>query len=537
MKKNVYYLMAIISGILASLVMRYPMVPHEQGWDSFMIHQMAQSISTYGYMKWIFNPLSYMGYYPYSYASGVPVLLSGFSQVSGLDMEHTILFFCMVESILFFLFAYMAASLFTRNFIFKFLVGMVYSLSPGVVWFTDWTISTRGPVIMLFPLFIFLIFMAFKHKKLSKKYLFLSLLIFLTAMVIHNMYIFLVVVVLSYLLAKILFLIKSKTFPYKKGIFYTISRIVIPILFILLFLGLIYTPILFQLDIQAYTSINKETIFEVLHAYGGKIGIVSILIPAGIFYLLKNKRKKLPDMFLVVNTLLIAPILLSPYYVSLGFLFVFLILCIYPFSSVKNTYKRLRTEKYKRYIIFIVLILVILWAAQSKFHAISVRQVEKIDEDYCEPPVYDTAITLKYMGDGGFISNDLILHGRISAYNERKNIINHVYPINNYINSSSVHPVLKKDVLSWFNGGPYKDPKQLHLDYRYWSQFRYNVRENTVNDLRYKYDIQYYVENLKISGEINYYNRGVYQSKYFRYLDESQYTLYQNQEISIRYFR
>ena len=170
MKKKVYYTMAILSGILTSITLRYPLVPHEQGWDSFIIHQMAQSISRYGYMKWIFNPLSYIGYYPYSYASGIPVFLSSFSQLSGLDMEHTILFFCLVESVLFFVFAYMAASIFTRNFTFKFLAGISYSLAPGVIWFTDWTISTRGPLILLFPLFIFLIFKVFVKKNINKKY-------------------------------------------------------------------------------------------------------------------------------------------------------------------------------------------------------------------------------------------------------------------------------------------------------------------------------------------------------------------------------
>lgn len=539
MKRTRYQLMAVFSGILVSLLMRYPLVPHEQGWDSFIIHQMGQSVNRYGYMKWVIHPLSYIGYYPYSYASGVPAVLSSISQISGLEMEYTILLFCFFESVLFFLLAYMAASQFTNKFMFKMFVAFLYSLSPGVIWFSDWTVSTRGALIMLMPLFIFLLFKSQSHESRNKM-LGLALFIFLMAATIHNMFLFFLIILIAFFISKVIFTMKyavSSTSVGKKGARRT--RLMIQGVFLLVFLGLIYVPVFLNLGLSSYRHINYDMMMDLGRQYGGKLGLLFVLLPVGIYFLLKTKRKGLPEVFMMLMTILLAPILLSPYYVSLGFLFIFLMLCTYALTPLfrAGNMKSPDRRKVKAVTMALLLILVAGWSFQAKMHIISTNKEGKLNPDYCDQATYDTAIVLRYMEEGAFISNDYVVHGRISAYSERPNIVDRIYLINGYISPDDMKIVRKSNVLDWFNGGPYEDKNNVPLEYRYWSPLKYRLNSVTLYDLKYKYHIRFYVEKNEIAGELNYYNYGIVPSPHLQYLDETEYTIYENSDYNIKYFR
>jgi hypothetical protein len=86
--------------ILLNIVIRYPLVPHEVGSDSFHIHSYADSITSYGYATWIIHPYSYLGLTPDSYPSAIPFLLSGMSQSTNLAMEPTILLLSIIIGLL-----------------------------------------------------------------------------------------------------------------------------------------------------------------------------------------------------------------------------------------------------------------------------------------------------------------------------------------------------------------------------------------------------------------------------------------------------
>ena len=65
-------------GLIAlNIILRIPTVPHEIGFDSFDIHILANSISAFGEARWWVHPLSVVGFFPLSYASSVPFILSG----------------------------------------------------------------------------------------------------------------------------------------------------------------------------------------------------------------------------------------------------------------------------------------------------------------------------------------------------------------------------------------------------------------------------------------------------------------------------
>ena len=86
--------------IFTGIALRYPLVPHEIGWDSFFIHGLINTLNHYGNTVWWIHPFSTFGLTPFSYASAGPVFLSGFSQASGLSIEISILLFGMICGII-----------------------------------------------------------------------------------------------------------------------------------------------------------------------------------------------------------------------------------------------------------------------------------------------------------------------------------------------------------------------------------------------------------------------------------------------------
>src|SRR4030067_2271290 len=94
---------------LINIILRIQAAPYEIGYDSFFIHIIANSISEFGYAKWLLHPLSVFGLYPFSYSSSVPFILSGISQISGLEMHSIVFIFGMILGILSMMTAYIMA--------------------------------------------------------------------------------------------------------------------------------------------------------------------------------------------------------------------------------------------------------------------------------------------------------------------------------------------------------------------------------------------------------------------------------------------
>jgi len=203
-KKIILFMLLLILNI----VLRIPSIPHEKGADSFTIHSYANSITSLGAAEWWINWLSVFGLYPESYASAIPFSLSGLSQLTGLDsieMEYTILLFSVVIGLLSIFTAYSLAGTVYNNFLFKYTMALFYSISQGILIFSTWEISTRGPFMILVPLFLF---MLLKKMHSGKTILLTSMLgIFLAAT--HHFFYFLIPLAGLYLFMNVLF----KTIP------------------------------------------------------------------------------------------------------------------------------------------------------------------------------------------------------------------------------------------------------------------------------------------------------------------------------------
>jgi hypothetical protein len=151
--------------IILNIVLRIPSIPHEKGADSFFIHSLANSIISFGYANWWVHWLSVFGYYPYSYASAIPFSLSGISQATGIELEYTILMFCIIIGLFSMFSAYLLAGVIYDDFLFKYLMALFYSISPSIMFFSTWEISSRGPFIIFLPFIIYLIMKNLQYAK------------------------------------------------------------------------------------------------------------------------------------------------------------------------------------------------------------------------------------------------------------------------------------------------------------------------------------------------------------------------------------
>jgi hypothetical protein len=195
--------------IILNIVLRIPSIPHEKGADSFTIHSYANSITSLGGAYWWVNWLSVFGLYPNSYASAIPFSLSGLSQLTGLasiEMEDTILLFSVGIGLLSVFTAYSLAGTVYNNFLFKYTMALFYSISQGILIFSTWEISTRGPFMILLPLCLFTLL---KRIHSGKKALLMSMLgVFLAAT--HHFFYFLIPLTGLYIVMNVLFKIVPK---------------------------------------------------------------------------------------------------------------------------------------------------------------------------------------------------------------------------------------------------------------------------------------------------------------------------------------
>lgn len=146
--------------LIQNIVIRIPSIPHEKGFDSFYIHALANSITTYGQAHWWITWLSAYGLYPESYASALPFLLSGMSQLLGLTgiyMEKSILIYSMLIGIYSVFTAYIFAGLIYKDFLLRYLLALFFSTCQGVLVFSTWEPSARGLFVIVLPLYLFIL--------------------------------------------------------------------------------------------------------------------------------------------------------------------------------------------------------------------------------------------------------------------------------------------------------------------------------------------------------------------------------------------
>lgn len=317
-KKNKIILLILL--LVLNLILRIPSIPHEKGTDSFFIHALANSITTFGQAKWWINWLSVFGLYPYSYASALPFCLSGVSQAIGIintDMEKSILIISMIIGLFSIFVSYTLAGRIYEDFLFKFLVALFYSTSQGVLVFSTWEPSSRGIFIVFFPLFLFCLLSDVKY--LKKIPLLLLMGVFIASS--HNYFYFLIPSAITY----IILILILKLLPKKKVNIY--GGNFLNYIYIISLLSAFF--VLFYMVKISPQYGSKGSIINVLIVNIRYIGPLIIFAISGTTYLTLKKRKKINEWyFLIIITLLLPFLYNNIYGVFVFFLFPLIFIAI-----------------------------------------------------------------------------------------------------------------------------------------------------------------------------------------------------------------
>jgi hypothetical protein len=335
--------------VLLNIVLRIPSIPHEKGRDSFYIHSLANSINAFGHANWWEHWLSVFGYYPYSYASGLPFTLSGISQMIGVDIENSILIYSFIFGVLSMFIAFILAGLIKKNFVFQYFMAFFFSISSGIMLFTTWEASARGPFMIFLP---FLLFLLLKSYLASKK-LILSILCVVFLFSLHHYAIFALVLTIIYLSLQILFISSSRF-----NIQYWLNRYENKINYVYLFILLSS----FMYPFLSHTMITAGSrygwVIDLIVINLRFIGPAAFLAVGGLISLSISRKKNFSQWYFLISFIFMVPFLydlLYGHYLLLLFSIIFLSIGFYnSITSVTNN-----SKKSLKLISFFVIVIII----------------------------------------------------------------------------------------------------------------------------------------------------------------------------------
>ncbi len=183
-------LLALSALSVVAAILRYP-VSHEEGVDSYLIHGIAGAIAATGSMKWLVNPLSFIGLAPFSYAPAVPVSMAAFSGLSGLDLEPAALAYSLLLGCITPWIAFLLGREACGNDGVSLLVAFLFTTSQGVVGLTDWSLSARGTFLVFTPLAMTLLLKSAKDTRRLSGYWMAFLLVSAVLMLVHALWLLL----------------------------------------------------------------------------------------------------------------------------------------------------------------------------------------------------------------------------------------------------------------------------------------------------------------------------------------------------------
>lgn len=446
----------LLAGLIAlNLILRYPVTPHEIGWDTFTIHVLTNSISEFGWARWWVNSLSIAGFYPNSYASAVPFLVSGISQCTCVNMEWTVWLFCTLTGIFTIFFAFVLAGVLWDNDLFKFLVAFGYSLAPGLLYFSTWQLSTRGLFIILLPLFIYLLL----KTRDSLKYVPLAIILFTVLVVTHHLFYFTIPIILSYITAVILYKLKGHI-KVKIPDFANVSFIGV----FVIMLSLAFFTYLFISE----TGSKYEWVILLAQTYVRHVGVLLVFAIGSFVYLSLKNNKNFEEWFLLLSLICLTPLLYMYRYSKWFFVIFAIILASISLSNVAKTYN----SKKRKYTLVIIVIVLLLSVSFSGFyqHYRNIAGTATPNERYMEDGTYVAGLWIKdnINKDKRMVCNEYIA-ARIFAISEVPTLIGEgtidmTYGFTNItdLNISKVSPL---STMYYFEGPYIRTPHTPYTGY------------------------------------------------------------------------
>ncbi len=319
-KRTVLFLLVAL--VVISIAFRYPLVEHERyQTDSYYIHLLSDSIIRDGSAPWVFHPLSYFGYFPFSYPSGVPFVISEFSMISGLNIECSILILDMIIAMIFCLGVFMLARQFVTRSEHALFVVFFAMLGARFIDTSYFDGSARGPMIILITLSLFVIFRA-NQMRCWKLYA-LGFILCLGCLATHHMAVLLILFAAAYMIS----IISTHHVPM---ILHINKRLAVVSAHILIFMGVFSVAFLAfdffgnlafrNLETTSLFDIDPPTLSVLLNmaaSYTNQIGFILPIALIGLVYTLRYSNLTPKSMYPLGVLIAFVPILGNTLYVSM----------------------------------------------------------------------------------------------------------------------------------------------------------------------------------------------------------------------------
>lgn len=471
--------------IILSIILRLQVVPNEIGADSFIVHVEANSISEFGYAKWVLHPLSFFGMYAFSVVSALPFFLSGIFQSTGMEMRFVIFLYSVLLGILSIITIYVLASVISNDDFFKFVVAFALSIAPAVLDLSTLTLTARGLFVTLVPL---LLYMLLKCRECGR---FIPLTIFFAVFLyaIHHMTYFLIPVFFAFLVILVLF-------KYEGDIrFIKICETFNPIIPIIGFL------LMFSIPFFGRKLIEMSVYYPFYEDYIRYIGLLIIPAVGGLTYIIFKHNKSFIEWFLLLIAIFLTAFIYQVTYMK-NFLQVFAVL----FAAIGLVnISRLERKKYAQTTILVFLIISLSFSGYYQFLHFSPTQ--GINERYLEDSTYNAGRWMKEYVNGSAISNDRYFGYRMAATSETTHflvpftMLDFTYGfVNVNLSEFKYFPITSEQF--WFNVG------ESRIEYGENSWDYLNLLYLKPSD----FNITYFAENTKARGNVIWHH-GIYPSK------------------------
>ncbi|TQD27265.1 hypothetical protein [Methanolobus vulcani] len=390
--------------IVLNVILRMPIYFYEIGWDSFNIHILANAISYFGKANYWESVYSVFGFYPLSYASSLPFLISGLSQLSNLANYYSIFIISVFLGIFCIFSSYSMSTFIRKDYPFIFIFTLLFSISSGVLFLTTYTASTRGLFIAYIPLLIYSMIKISYDVKIKSMIIFIMLFVFL--MSTHHLFFFTIPLIMSFIVANVLFWIKNSRHTYFfRG--YSLEFI-----FMVLLLASIILPFLMHLFWSFDPTIqrlsiggSKYAVLEsVLYQYTRYIGVLIPFVVSGYIFVLLNKNKTTIDYFLLTIPILLLPFIYLPTYMEW---FLLPIVTIYISIALSNICRNMSYKLHFNIFSIFIIFLLLSGSLFSSYYQFS--HFESDDSRIMKDSTYHTGVWINRNVNGSFFyTNGLI---------------------------------------------------------------------------------------------------------------------------------
>ena len=354
-KKSFYLLFIAIEMI--TIIVRYPIYPHELGSDAISMHGMAQSLVKYHVAYWLIHPLSYLGLYPYSYASGLHMMIASLTILTGLSMEISIMYFSIVLGLYQTCVICILSKEFLKDKLFITISLIISSIIPFFISMSYWTMETRAFSIPFFTLQCF--YFIRMIKKFQWKIFGLSVINLMLILSIHNVSILIII----FYIALFLVILKTKlsSLVNKKiknlnttYLHYSLCALWFLIIAIFIILQIYKVGYYSKFNIWQksqsslyFSGVKPSNIFLGMASdYGGRFGIGVPLLIIGVIFLMKEKNSKNTSNLFILSLLIVSsPLLSFVEYISLVLIPAFSITMSFGlYSILKKSRRRIATK-------------------------------------------------------------------------------------------------------------------------------------------------------------------------------------------------